>query len=77
MQFPTPDAVHAAGRVLSTPTSDDASLTLQVPSDGSLVSLRSLIERLDGASIPVEGLTIHSPDLDDVFFALTKKGPAQ
>ena len=56
---------------------DDESLTLQVPSDGSLKSLRSLLDRLDDDSIEVEGLTIHSPDLDDVFFALTGKEHAR
>jgi ABC-2 type transport system ATP-binding protein len=77
LQFPTPDAVRAAGITLGTGPCDAGSLTLQVPSDGSLGSLRSLLERLDGASIPVEGLAVHSPDLDDVFFALTEKEPAR
>jgi ABC-2 type transport system ATP-binding protein len=42
-----------------------------VPSDGSLKSLKALLDRLDDESIGVERLTIHSPDLDDVFFAIT------
>jgi ABC-2 type transport system ATP-binding protein len=50
---------------------DDDLLTLRVPSDGSLTSVRSVIDRLDGAGIEVDGLTVHTPDLDDVFFALT------
>jgi ABC-2 type transport system ATP-binding protein len=48
-----------------------AGLTLQVPSDGSLHALKSLLDRLDDESIEVEELTVHTPDLDDVFLALT------
>jgi ABC-2 type transport system ATP-binding protein len=49
---------------------DDEALTLQVPGDGSLDSLRSIIDKLDGA-VAVAKLSIHTPDLDDVFFAFT------
>jgi ABC-2 type transport system ATP-binding protein len=50
---------------------DDAALTLQLPSDGGVRSLRSLLDRLDRASIDVEEMSVHTPDLDDVFLALT------
>jgi ABC-2 type transport system ATP-binding protein len=50
---------------------DDDALTLQVPSDGSLLALRSVLDRLDDATIEVEDLSVHTPDLNDVFFALT------
>jgi ABC-2 type transport system ATP-binding protein len=36
-------------------------------------SLRSLLDQLDAESIEVDGLTVHTPDLDDVFLALTGK----
>jgi ABC-2 type transport system ATP-binding protein len=42
-----------------------------VPSDGDIDSLRALLAELDRASITVGRLTIHAPDLDDVFLALT------
>ena len=41
------------------------------PGDGSVASLRRLLGELDDTSIDVEHLSIHSPDLDDVFFAVT------
>ncbi len=47
---------------------DDA---LEVPSDGSVASLRAVFERLDAESVAVTELTVHTPDLDDVFLALT------
>ena len=49
---------------------------LQVPSDGSFVSLRALIDQFDGQPIAVASLSIHTPDLDDVFFAITGKSKA-
>ncbi|MFD8638048.1 ABC transporter, partial [Streptomyces sp. NPDC002467] len=33
--------------------------------------LRSVLDRLDSAGIEADELTVHTPDLDDVFFALT------
>ena len=50
---------------------DHEALTLQIPSDGSVESLRALIDRLDDAQIKADSLTVHTPDLDDVFLALT------
>jgi len=50
---------------------DDAALTLRVPSDGSLRALKILIGRLDDRAIEVDELSVHTPDLDDVFLALT------
>ena len=44
-------------------------LTLSVPSDGGIDSLRGLLDRLDGTG--VDSLTLHQPDLDDVFLAIT------
>jgi ABC-2 type transport system ATP-binding protein len=34
-------------------------------------SLRALLNRLDEYSIDVEEFSVHTPDLDDVFLALT------
>jgi ABC-2 type transport system ATP-binding protein len=50
---------------------DDEARTLQVSGDGNVSTLRSLLRRLDDASVEVETLAVHTPDLDDVFFALT------
>jgi ABC-2 type transport system ATP-binding protein len=42
-----------------------------VPSDGGVGALRTVLDRLDTANLEVDDLSIHTPDLDDVFFALT------
>ncbi|MFG2182410.1 ATP-binding cassette domain-containing protein [Streptomyces abikoensis] len=49
----------------------DEALALQIPSDGTQRELRSILDWLDSAGIEADELTVHTPDLDDVFFALT------
>jgi ABC-2 type transport system ATP-binding protein len=71
VQFTDAAGLDAAVRALGDPPRDRDTLTLQVPSDGSVASVKALLDRLDGASIAVANLSIHTPDLDDVFFALT------
>jgi ABC-2 type transport system ATP-binding protein len=63
--------LDAAARVLNGSTRDDEDLTLRVPSDGRAKSLRVLLEQLDEHSVDVEEFSVHTPDLDDVFLALT------
>jgi ABC-2 type transport system ATP-binding protein len=63
--------LDAAARVLTGSTRDDEDLTLRIPSDGRAKSLRALLDRLDEHSIDVEEFSVHTPDLDDVFLALT------
>jgi ABC-2 type transport system ATP-binding protein len=71
LQFAYPDGLEAAANTLGETVRDDQALTLQVPSDGSVKSLRALLDRLENASIEVSELSIHTPDLDDVFLTLT------
>jgi ABC-2 type transport system ATP-binding protein len=71
LQFENLDELESAERVLDVTSRDDESLSLQVPSDGDIPALRALLDRLDDASVKVRRLSIHTPDLDDVFFALT------
>jgi ABC-2 type transport system ATP-binding protein len=71
LRFADVAALHAAARVLDGSTVDEAALSLQVPSDAGGKSLRALLNRLDEHSIDVEEFSVHTPDLDDVFLALT------
>jgi ABC-2 type transport system ATP-binding protein len=71
LRFADPAALQAAARVLAGSTADDAALTLRVPSDGGVKSVRGLLDRLDEYSIDAEEFSVHTPDLDDVFLALT------
>jgi ABC-2 type transport system ATP-binding protein len=71
LRFNAPDEFASAAQVLPTASRDDESLVLQVPNDGSVHSLRALLARIDEAALEVDELTVHTPDLDDVFFAVT------
>ncbi|MFI0761491.1 ATP-binding cassette domain-containing protein [Streptomyces anulatus] len=74
LRFTDPDAYRSAASALREVTRDDETLSLQIPSDGSQRELRSILDWLDSAEIEADELTVHTPDLDDVFFALTGSG---
>ncbi|GAA2626897.1 daunorubicin resistance protein DrrA family ABC transporter ATP-binding protein [Streptomyces spororaveus] len=74
LRFTDPAAHRSAALALPGVTRDDEALALQIPSDGSQRDLRTVLDRLEAAGIEADELTVHTPDLDDVFFALT--GPA-
>jgi ABC-2 type transport system ATP-binding protein len=71
LRFAHPGEPARAARMLAGATPDEDALTVQVPHDGTVHSLRELLARLDDAAIEVAELSAHTPDLDDVFLALT------
>jgi ABC-2 type transport system ATP-binding protein len=71
LQFADPAGLSTAARILGEVSRDDDALTMNVPTDGGVDSLRAVLDRLRLANIEVETLTVHTPDLDDVFFAST------
>ncbi|MGW7530638.1 ATP-binding cassette domain-containing protein, partial [Streptomyces sp. NPDC054783] len=74
LRFTDPAAYHNAASALHEATRDDEALTLQIPSGGSQRELRAILDWLDAAGVEADELTVHTPDLDDVFFALTDSG---
>ncbi len=62
LQFADASGLELAAHRLSEGTRDDNELTLQIPIDGSVHSLRAVLDRLDH---------------DDVFFALTSHSDTQ
>ncbi|MYW05263.1 ATP-binding cassette domain-containing protein [Streptomyces sp. SID3343] len=74
LRFADPSVYRSAGRALPNVARNDEALSLHIPSDGSQRELRSILDRLDSAGIEADELTVHTPDLDDVFFALTGSG---
>ncbi len=58
-------------------TRDDDALALLIPGQGGIEHLREVLDRLDAQSLRVEGLSVHTPDLDDVFLALTSSTETQ
>jgi ABC-2 type transport system ATP-binding protein len=71
LQFADQEELESAASALDASARDDDALALEVPSDGGVRSLRGLLDRLDKASVEVDSLSVHLPDLDDVFLALT------
>ncbi|MFF4945396.1 ATP-binding cassette domain-containing protein [Streptomyces rubiginosohelvolus] len=76
LRFTDPHAYRSAASALTGAAPDEEALSLRIPSDGSQRELRSILDRLDTAGIEADELTVHTPDLDDVFFALTDSATA-
>jgi ABC-2 type transport system ATP-binding protein len=73
LRFADADALDRAARALGDGVRPADELALTVPSDGSVGSLRTVLDSLDGSSVSVGSLSVHTPDLDDVFLALTAR----
>jgi ABC-2 type transport system ATP-binding protein len=71
LEFADADGLGLAARSFPEATRDDDDLALQISSDTSAGALRDLLDRLGGASAAVERVSVHTPDLDEVFLALT------
>jgi ABC-2 type transport system ATP-binding protein len=71
LQFAQPQDLESAARLLGTGSQDSARLTLHIPTSGEVSSLRRLLDQIDDARIVASQVSIHTPDLDDVFFAVT------
>jgi ABC-2 type transport system ATP-binding protein len=71
LHFATPHSLDAAASLLNVAARDEEKLVLMVPGDGSAASLRELLNQLYDARLDVEHVSLHTPDLDDVFFAFT------
>ncbi|MEV6907517.1 ATP-binding cassette domain-containing protein [Amycolatopsis sp. NPDC051071] len=71
LRFTTPAELGLATRIFPGSTPDDEALALRVPSDGGTKSLRAVLDRLDEHTLAAEEFSVHTPDLDDVFLALT------
>jgi ABC-2 type transport system ATP-binding protein len=71
LRFADAAGLDTAARTLAGSTRDDDDLSLRVPTDGSFRSLRTVLDRLDRDSVEVDELSLHTPDLDDVFLSLT------
>jgi ABC-2 type transport system ATP-binding protein len=71
LHFADPQVLSSAAGLLPAAAPDRDQLVLQVPAVGTVDSLRELLEELHEARIAVERLSIHTPDLDDVFLAVT------
>jgi ABC-2 type transport system ATP-binding protein len=70
LRFATPADLQAAARSVADSTPDEDALTLRVPMAADGGAIKRVLDRIPGG-LPIEDVTVHTPDLDDVFFALT------
>lgn len=71
LTFADTHVLDAARNLLGSGVADAQALTLQVPSDGGVRAVRELLTLLDDRSIDIDAMSVHTPDLDDVFLTLT------
>lgn len=71
LEFTDADALERAALRLASARRDPEGLVLHVPTRGDVASLRDVLDELDGASAGVADISLHTPDLDDVFLSLT------
>jgi ABC-2 type transport system ATP-binding protein len=72
LRFTDADTLSKARAVIARPgRADVEALTLEVPTGGGVPELRGILGRLDDHGIDAAELTVHTPDLDDVFLTLT------
>ncbi|MDJ0383041.1 ATP-binding cassette domain-containing protein [Streptomyces sp. G-G2] len=71
IRFAALPELEAATALFACLTVDREALTLDIPGDGSVSTLRAVLDILDHASAGAESLSVHTPDLDDVFLHLT------
>jgi ABC-2 type transport system ATP-binding protein len=77
LEFGATEQLEEAARLFAGSTRDEDAQALLVASDGGVRSLRQLLDALDRASIEVDGLSVRTPDLDDVFLSLTGQPDAR
>jgi len=77
LHFADAAGLDAAARAVGGAFRHDDTLTLEVPSDGGAVAVRELLNRLGDTAGEVDEVSVHTPDLDDVFFALTGRPTAE
>jgi ABC-2 type transport system ATP-binding protein len=74
LRFDDEDSLTAAAAAFAGATRADDGLALTLASDGDVAELREVLDRLKAGHLPVAGLSLSAPDLDEVFFALTGDG---
>ncbi|GLY13592.1 daunorubicin resistance protein DrrA family ABC transporter ATP-binding protein [Kineosporia sp. NBRC 101677] len=71
LRFADQVALARAESLLSTAKVSPADLSLDVMGPANVPSLRDLLNQLEAQQVAVDDIVLHTPDLDDVFLALT------
>jgi ABC-2 type transport system ATP-binding protein len=70
LRFATPADLQAGARSVTDSSPDEDALTLRIPMRADGGAIKRVLDQVPDC-LPIEDVTIHAPDLDDVFFALT------
>lgn len=71
LEFADASQFDRARAVFPSATSEPEAFAMSVPGTAGIDDLRSVLTTLDTTGITATGLSVHTPDLDDVFLALT------
>ena len=71
LRFADRPALERAAARVDAGEADPEALTLRVPGDTTAAGLRDLLNRLGDTAGDAEQVSLHTPDLDDVFLTLT------
>ncbi|MFI6846910.1 ATP-binding cassette domain-containing protein [Kitasatospora sp. NBC_00085] len=72
LRFAGPAELAAAAAHFTYAAADEEALALSIPGDNSVITVKAVLDVLDNAGVRAESLTVHTPDLDDVFLTLTE-----
>ncbi|MDT9687171.1 ATP-binding cassette domain-containing protein [Streptomyces sp. P9(2023)] len=76
LTFADDTRLDSAAALFPGSAADHQNLTLRIAGDGSPLTLRAVLDVIDHAGITAGNVTVHTPDLDDVFLSLTGAAPA-
>jgi ABC-2 type transport system ATP-binding protein len=71
VRFADEAGYRLAASILEVAERDGAALTIQIPNASGVKALKGVLDRLDALAVEVAGLSVRTPDLDDVFLTLT------
>ena len=71
VEFGSANALEVAAARMPAARRDADGVAIEVPTDGAVATLRTVLHELDVPSIEIADVSLHSPDLDDVFLSLT------
>ncbi|WP_055475380.1 daunorubicin/doxorubicin resistance ABC transporter ATP-binding protein DrrA [Gordonia sp. HS-NH1] len=71
LTFADRDSLDAAASLLPDARRVTDSRRLDIATDDTVATIRTTLNRLEAAGVPVADVSVHAPTLDDVFFALT------
>jgi ABC-2 type transport system ATP-binding protein len=73
LRFDGPQSLDEAAEALATISSevDPTALSIRIPTDGGMRTLRTLLDQIEESGVPVKAISVQTADLDDVFFSVT------